>query len=118
MHYRLDMMSLREHIQRRYRCDRVLVLDKTSQIASEDRRIAGYIRNMPGPEADKACNHFLLGAEARRVEQNEVKVALNYVREISSNVLGTKFQVSEACVRGTLPPEPHRLFIFLHADHF
>src|SRR5688572_27230262 len=118
MHYRLDMMSLREHIQRRYRCDRVFVLDKTSQIAGEDRWIAGYIRNMPGPDTDEARNHFLLGAEARRVEQNEIKIALNYVREISSNVLGTKFQVRETCVRGTLPPEPHSLFIFLHPDHF
>src|SRR5688572_25708526 len=99
MNDRFDVMRLRKHIKRGDGLDRISILNETLQVAGKNRRVARHVRNMPGPESDKARHHFLLRAKPRRIEQYEIEVALHYIGKISSDILSTNFQVCQPCGR-------------------
>src|SRR5687767_10639718 len=110
------MMGLRKKVERRYRIDRVTIVEKAAQVAGEHGRIARDIRNDAWPKPDKVKYRFFLGPEPRRVEQREIDLARTLTREKLSDRLANVFDICQTRVVDILHRELDRRRVIFNRD--
>src|SRR5947209_2980082 len=78
VNYGLDVVRLRKEVEGAHGGDAVAALCECAQVAGERGRVAGDVGDATRAERDDAAHRFGFRACARRVEEDEVRVAESF----------------------------------------
>src|SRR5687767_1607007 len=94
------MMCLRKKVQSDNRVYGVPAVYQASQVACEDRWVAGNVRNFLRLKFDYPLYDVLFRACPRRIQQHKIDIAHLSLEKEPRNWLRVKVQIAESRVRG------------------